>query len=74
MWIRYERCISRLIEFQSDTAGRLHEEHAQGHRVEFESRQNVQSGITIYTTDEFDDLRATIVDEATTAEGTISDE
>lgn len=31
-------------------------------------------GIPIYTTDEFDGLRATIVDEATTAEGTISDE
>jgi len=31
-------------------------------------------GIPILTTDEFDDLRATIVDEATTAEGTISDE
>jgi len=31
-------------------------------------------GIPIYTTDEFDDLRATIVDEAATAEGTITDE
>lgn len=73
----------------ADIVAAIEDETFDGHRYGFdqhvesaaETREygervvNIMTeGIPIYTTDEFDELRATIVNDATTTESTISDE